>query len=72
MNKILKFVILLTLINFPVHADKLLKNGFLNTKMDYTKEQNIIDPKNKIILIYNHGQDKHDVRSKNCVWKNGI
>ena len=72
MKKIISILVLFLLFNTPIYADKLLKNGFLNNKMDYAKEQNINDPKNKIILIYNHGQDKHDARSKNCVWKNGI
>ena len=69
-----KLILLLIscLIMTPIYADKLLKDGFLNSKMDYAKEQNILDPKNKIILIYNHGQDDHDAPSKNCVWKNGI
>ena len=71
MKKIFSFLIIITLIT-PVYADKLLKDGFLNSKMDYAKEQNILDPKNKIIIIFNHGQDKHDKSSKNCVWKNGI
>ena len=71
MKKIFLFLTIITLIT-PVYADKLLKDGFLNSKMDYAKEQNILDPKNKIILIYNHGQDDHDAPSKNCVWKNGI
>ena len=71
MKKIFSFLTIITLIT-PVYADKLLKDGFLNNKMDYAKEQNIVDAKNKIILIYNHGQDRHDESSKNCVWKNGI
>ena len=71
MKKIFLILLAITLIT-PVYADKLLKNGFLNKKMNYAKEQNINDPKNKIILIYNHGQDEHDEASKNCVWKNGI
>jgi predicted esterase len=71
MKKIFSFLTIITLIT-PVYADKLLKDGFLNSKMDYAKEQNILDPKNKIIIIFNHGQDKHDKSSKNCVWKNGI
>ena len=71
MKKIFLVLIAITLIT-PVYADKLLKNGFLNKKMNYAKEQNINDPTNKIILIYNHGQDDHDEPSKNCVWKNGI
>ena len=54
------------------NADKLLKNGFINGNMNYAELQEVNDPKNKIILIYNHGQDDHDEPSKNCVWKNGI
>mgnify|MGYP000185000945 CR=1 FL=1 len=71
MKKIFLILLAITLIT-PVYADKLLKNGFLNKKMNYTKEQNINDPTNKIILIYNHGQDTHDAPSKNCLWKNGV
>jgi len=71
MKKIILILITITLIT-PVYADKLLKDGFLNNKMNYAKDQNINDPKNKIILIYNHGQDDHDAPSNNCVWKNGI
>ena len=71
MKKILLFLTIITLIT-PVYADKLLKDGFLNSKMDYVKEQNILDPKNKIILIFNHGQKDHDRSSKGCVWKNQI
>ena len=69
-----KLLIILILLSFTssASADKLLKNGFLNNKMSYAKEQNINDPTNKIILVYNHGQDKHDEPSKDCVWKNGI
>ena len=71
MKKLFLILLAITLIT-PVYADKLLKNGFLNKKMNYAKEQNINDPTNKIILVYNHGQDEHDESSKNCVWKNGI
>ena len=53
MKKIISILVLFLLFNTPIYADKLLKNGFLNNKMDYAKEQNINDPKNKIILIYN-------------------
>ena len=69
-----KLFILLSIIFFSTNvvADTMKKNGFLNNKMDYSKNQNIDDPKNKIILIYNHGQDDHDDPSNNCVWKNGI
>ncbi len=71
MKKLLVILILLSFTSSAT-ADKLLKNGFLNNKMSYAKEQNINDPTNKIILVYNHGQDDHDEPSKDCVWKNGI
>ena len=71
MKKIFSFLIIITLIT-PVYADKLRKDNFLNSKMGYAKEQNILDPKNKIILIFNHGQNDLDRSSKDCVWKNGI
>jgi len=73
MKKFLIFLISIsiTFVNFA-YADKLLKNGFLNNKMNYEKDQNINDPTNKIILIYNHGQGNHDGKSSDCVWKNGI
>ena len=53
------FIILVSLLvvitfNSNVYADKLLESGFLNNKMDYSKNQNIDDPKNKTVLIYNH------------------
>ena len=52
MKKIFLFLTIITLIT-PVYADELLKDGFINSKMEYVKEQNILDPKNKIILIFN-------------------
>ena len=71
MKKIFIALILICLTS-SAYADKLLKNGFLNSKMSYEKDQNINDPLNKIILIYNHGQNTHDTKSSDCVWKNGI
>jgi len=71
MKKIFSFLIIITLIT-PVYAGKVLKDGFLNNKMDYAKEQNILDPKNKIILIFNHGQQDLDAPSKNCTWQSRI
>ena len=71
MKKIFLIFVLLSVIS-PANADKLLKSGFINNKMDLIKEFKIDDPENKIILIYNHGQDTHDAASKNCLWKNGV
>lgn len=67
------FILLIILFySLPVNADKLLKNGFINENLNYAKVQDIVDPKNTIILIYNHGQDKHDARLKDCAWKNNL
>ena len=70
MKKIFITLILICLTS-NVYADKLKKSGFLTKKVNYSKEQNISDPKNKIILIYNHGQKTHDGGSSDCLWKNG-
>ena len=40
--------------------------------MNYAKDQNINDPKSKIVIIYNHGLNNHDGPSNDCVWKNGV
>ena len=60
------------LISTPLYADKLLKSGFLNGEWKLNTNFEIKEPKNKILIIYNHGQDDHDKSSKNCVWKNNI
>ena len=71
MKKII-LLIILTSVTTSTYADKLLKNGFLDGHMNYSKNQGINDPKNKIVIIYNHGQNSHDGPSNDCVWKNGI
>jgi hypothetical protein len=48
MKKII-LILISCLIITPIYADKLLKDGFLNSKMSYVKDQNIIDPKNNIL-----------------------
>ena len=70
--KKITLLIILTLIATSANADKLLKDGFLDGNMNYSKNQDINDPKNKIVIIYNHGQKTHDGPSNDCVWKNGI
>ena len=72
MKKILLFLGIFILFSLPVYADKLLKNGFINKNLSYAKDQNINDPSNTIVIIYNHGQDKHDARLNNCSWKNNL
>ena len=60
------------LISTPLYADKLLKSGFLSGEWKLNTNFEVKEPKKKILIIYNHGQDDHDKASKNCVWKNNI
>ena len=72
MKKLLSTFALFLLFNTPIYADKLLKSGFLSEEWKIDTNFNVKDPKNKILIIFNHGQDDHDKPSKNCVWKNNI
>ena len=70
MKKIITILILSIFVNFPVYAgpyDKINESGFINKEVRLIKNFEIKDPKNKIILIYNHGQDENDI-VKNCTW----
>ena len=71
MKKFLSSIFLILFLT-PAYSDKLLRNGFINNETDYAKKQNIKNPKNKIILIYNHGQKNHDAPSKRCTNKDGL
>ena len=74
MKKILIFVIFGLISCGNVFANgKILKSGFI-TKSAYVNESmEIKDPKNKIIIIYNHGQNKNDGALKNeCIWVSQI
>ena len=68
MKKIFLILIFL-LISNNVYANKILKSGFIN-KLAKVKEGFVVeDPKNKIIIIYNHGQDTNDTAKKSeCAW----
>ena len=72
MKKYLINLLIIFLFSNPLHADKLLKSGFLSGEWKLDTNFEVKDPKNKILVIFNHGQDDHDKPSKNCVWKNGI
>ena len=72
MKKILTILFLFILISIPAYADKgKIKDGFIkkNSVKPLKKDFNIEDPKNKIILIYNHGQNEND-SVKDCAWVN--
>ena len=52
---------------------KILKSGFITKSASVNEGMNIEDTKNKIIIIYNHGQNKNDKAIKNeCIWVNQI
>jgi len=52
---------------------KILKSGFITKSASVNESMEITDPKNKIIIIYNHGQNKNDGALKNeCVWVSQI
>ena len=72
MKKYLINLLIIFLFSNPLHADKLLKSGFLSGEWKLDTNFEVKDPKNKILVIFNHGQHDHDKPSKNCVWKNGI
>ncbi len=72
MKKYLINLLIIFLFSNPLQADKLLKSGFLSGEWKLDTNFEVKDPKNKILVIFNHGQDDHDKPSKNCVWKNGI
>ena len=60
------FSILLTPL-YAGSADKIKSSGFINKNVRLVKGFEINDPKNKIIVIYNHGQNKNDFVS-GCSW----
>ena len=74
MKKILMFVIFGLIFCGNVFANgKILKSGFITKSTSVNESMNIKDPKNKIIIIYNHGQNKNDKAIKNeCIWVSQI
>ena len=74
MKKILMVVIFTLISCGNVFANgKILKSGFITKSASVNENMNIKDPKNKIIIIYNHGQNKNDKGIKNeCIWVNQI
>ena len=74
MKKILMIVIFTLISCGNVFANgKILKSGFITKSASVNENMNIKDPKNKIIIIYNHGQNKNDKAIKNeCIWVNQI
>ena len=74
MKKIIIVLILSNLIsNFSYANGKILISGCINKQSQVKSGIEIKDPKNKIIIIYNHGQNTNDRAKKNeCIWQNQI
>ncbi len=73
MKKLLLILIFLT-VSTTVYANgKILKSGFITKSASVKEGMNIDEPKNKIIIIYNHGQNSNDKAHKSeCIWVNQI
>jgi len=68
MKKIILILTLLLTLTTNSFSEMILKSGFYDKNMNLHKtqtEDNIDDPENKIILIYNSGQDYHDIPKSN-------
>ena len=73
MKKLLLILIFLVISNTVYANGKILKSGFITKSASVEERMNIDDPKNKIIIIYNHGQNRNDKAIKSeCVWINQI
>ena len=73
MKKVLLTLIFLAISNAVYANGKILKSGFITKSASVKEGMNIDDPKNKIIIIYNHGQNSNDKAHKSeCIWVNQI
>ncbi len=80
MKKILLIIVTLILTTnvYANSKETIKKDGFViptnkwkdKIKIDENFEVN--NPKDKIIVIYNHGSDVNDVKSKNCFWRSEL
>ena len=67
MKKIL-LVLVLLLFSSTAFAKAINKSGFVDKKIKVNTKLEVSDPSNKIIIIYNHGSDETDRKTKNCFW----
>ena len=67
MKKILLLLVLL-LFSSTAFAAAINKSGFVDKKLKVNKNLEVSDPSNKIIIIYNHGSNETDRKTKNCFW----
>ena len=67
MKKIL-LVLVLLLFSSTAFAAAINKSGFVDKKLKVNKNLEVSDPSNKIIIIYNHGSNETDRKTKFCFW----
>ena len=67
MKKIL-LVLLLLLFSSTAFAASINKSGFVDKNLKVNKKLQVSDPSNKIIIIYNHGSNETDRKTKFCFW----
>ena len=73
MKKLLLILIFLIASHTAYANGKILKSGFIDKSSSVEESMDVKDPKNKIIIIYNHGQNKNDGAIKNeCIWVSQI
>jgi len=63
-----KFITLIIIIFFSSNAmaDKLLKSGFVSGEWNLDTNFKVDNPKDKVLIIYNHGSKENDKPSKDC------
>ena len=67
MKKIL-LVLVLLLFSSTAFAAAINKSGFVDKKLKVNKNLEVSDPSNKIIIIYNHGSNETDRKTKYCFY----
>ena len=73
MKKLFLILLFLIISNYAYANGKILKSGFITKSATVEEGMDVKDPKNKIIIIYNHGQNKNDGAIKNeCIWVSQI
>ena len=73
MKKLFLILLFLIISNYAYANGKILKSGFITKSASVEEGMDVKDPKNKIIIIYNHGQNSNDKAHKNeCIWVNQI
>ena len=80
MKKFLALIILSLILGISVASsnDSIKKDGFViptnkwKDKIKIDKNFDVNNPKDKIIIIYNHGSNGRDVKLKDCFWRSEL